>query len=65
MANRFTLAMDAQPTSKELSHVFIKYFGAALVVVGSVFVFSSMYVLGITGTYLGNECFLLQMYIYI
>ncbi|KAI9146317.1 phospholipid methyltransferase-domain-containing protein [Paraphysoderma sedebokerense] len=50
----FTVAMDHQGTSEMLAQDLYQYLGAALVISGNVFVLSSMWRLGITGTYLGD-----------
>jgi phosphatidylethanolamine N-methyltransferase len=38
---------------KELQEPILKYLGAALFLMGNTFVLSSMWALGVTGTYLG------------
>ncbi|KAI8588387.1 phospholipid methyltransferase-domain-containing protein [Geranomyces variabilis] len=50
----FTVAMDHQPTSHLLNHSFIKMYAVASIVIGNILVLSSMYKLGVTGTYLGD-----------
>ncbi|KAJ3021461.1 Phosphatidyl-N-methylethanolamine N-methyltransferase [Thoreauomyces humboldtii] len=50
----FTVAMDHQPKTYLLDHSFVRMYGAASLVVGNVLVLSSMFKLGITGTYLGD-----------
>lgn len=52
--HRFSLALEGQPQWELLSHDGFRVFGYALVVVGGLFVLTSMYQLGITGTYLGD-----------
>jgi methylene-fatty-acyl-phospholipid synthase len=39
----------------ELQAPIFQYIGAGLFVIGNIFVLSSMYVLGVTGTYLGKS----------
>jgi phosphatidylethanolamine N-methyltransferase len=48
----FSKALDSQPKAPFLDKISVV--GYALVIVGSVFVLSSMWALGITGTYLGD-----------
>ncbi|KAJ3189411.1 Phosphatidyl-N-methylethanolamine N-methyltransferase [Gaertneriomyces sp. JEL0708] len=50
----FTVAMDHQPRSQQLDNFYVKIYAALLIAVGNVLVLSSMYKLGITGTYLGD-----------
>ncbi|KAI8826844.1 phospholipid methyltransferase-domain-containing protein [Fimicolochytrium jonesii] len=50
----FTVAMDHQPVTELLDHSFIKMYAVASMAVGNVLVLSSMFKLGITGTYLGD-----------
>ncbi|TPX57354.1 hypothetical protein SpCBS45565_g08232 [Spizellomyces sp. 'palustris'] len=50
----FTVAMDHQPKSHILEHFYVKVYAAISIVIGNVLVLSSMYKLGITGTYLGD-----------
>lgn len=49
----FERALRSQPTMEELELPVFRYLGAGLLLVGNIFVLSSMYKLGITGTYLG------------
>ncbi|KAJ3036113.1 Phosphatidyl-N-methylethanolamine N-methyltransferase [Rhizophlyctis rosea] len=50
----FTLAIDNQPKLKNLDTLPIKASGALLLGLGNVLVLSSMWKLGVTGTYLGD-----------
>ena len=50
----FERALASQPVMKELQEPILHYIGAALFVMGNIFVLSSMWALGVTGTYLGN-----------
>lgn len=52
--------MEQQPQLAELHTPIVKIAGAVLVAVGMLFVVSSMWVLGITGTYLGDYCGILM-----
>lgn len=47
--------MDSFPKSSVICGPIVKSAGLALMILGNVFVLSSMYVLGITGTYLGDH----------
>ncbi|KAK0562285.1 Serine/threonine kinase [Tilletia horrida] len=47
-------ALKAQPTHPLLTKPEVKYAGAALFAAGNLFVLSSMWALGVTGTYLGD-----------
>lgn len=47
-------ALASQPANELLMHPAIKALGALLFVAGQVFVLSSMWALGFTGTYLGD-----------
>lgn len=50
----YKLALDAQPDYPGLQQDWVKVYAAVLFVAGNVLVLSSMYQLGITGTYLGD-----------
>ncbi|AQZ12694.1 OPI3 (YJR073C) [Zygosaccharomyces parabailii] len=50
----FHKALDAQPLSPVLDNPKVKFVGQALVIAGQVLVGTSMWQLGITGTYLGD-----------
>jgi len=50
----FERALASQPAMMELQQPIFKYLGAALFLLGNTFVLSSMWALGITGTYLGD-----------
>ena len=52
--SRFVEAMEAQPTWPALQTPTVEYVSYGLFVVANVLVLSSMWVLGITGTYLGD-----------
>lgn len=47
-------ALKAQPVHTALLHPFVRVVAGVLFVAGSVFVLTSMWALGITGTYLGD-----------
>ncbi|CAG8683986.1 18070_t:CDS:2, partial [Acaulospora morrowiae] len=47
-------AIENQPSLTLLQHDYIKVISAILFIFGNIFVLSSMYALGITGTYLGD-----------
>ena len=49
----FERALASQPAMDDLQGPIFKYIGATLFFLGNLFVISSMYALGITGTYLG------------
>ena len=49
----FERALVSQPAMTDLQLPIFKYIGATLFLLGNLFVISSMYALGITGTYLG------------
>lgn len=51
---RYTQALSLQPTLPILASVEFQYLAVASFVIGSILVVSSMYALGITGTYLGD-----------
>lgn len=51
---RFTAALKTQPVLPALESVLVDVTGYLLLAIGNVLVLSSMYRLGITGTYLGN-----------
>ena len=50
----FERALASQPAMEDLQQPIFIYIGAILFLLGNTFVLSSMYALGITGTYLGN-----------
>ncbi|KAF9165859.1 Phosphatidyl-N-methylethanolamine N-methyltransferase [Actinomortierella ambigua] len=50
----FKVAIDLQPRAECMSALPLQVVGVLLFAVGNVFVLSSMYVLGVTGTYLGD-----------
>ncbi|CAG8684127.1 4241_t:CDS:2, partial [Dentiscutata heterogama] len=50
----YKIALDHQPKSSFLQSDFIKILAALLFFTGNTFVLSSMYTLGITGTFLGD-----------
>ncbi|KAI9092155.1 methylene-fatty-acyl-phospholipid synthase-like protein [Phlyctochytrium arcticum] len=50
----FTVAMDHQPTSRILQSPQITFYAGICIAVGNILVLSSMWKLGITGTYLGD-----------
>lgn len=50
----YDTAIAAQPTHALLDNFVVRSLGQAIFAVGSVFVLSSMWALGITGTYLGD-----------
>lgn len=50
----YAAALAEQPTYEPLTHVAVRALGIALILIGTVLVVSSMWVLGITGTYLGD-----------
>ncbi|KAJ3073663.1 Phosphatidyl-N-methylethanolamine N-methyltransferase, partial [Quaeritorhiza haematococci] len=50
----FTVAIDNQPRHELLDQLPFKAVGALSFVLGNIFVLSSMYKLGVTGTYLGD-----------
>ncbi|RKO89938.1 phospholipid methyltransferase-domain-containing protein [Blyttiomyces helicus] len=50
----FTVALKDQPTLPILEHLLIKIYAGLLVAVGNVLVLTSMFKLGVTGTYLGD-----------
>ncbi|KAN0064312.1 Phosphatidyl-N-methylethanolamine N-methyltransferase [Thecaphora frezii] len=50
----YNLALKDQPTHLLLEHPAVKPFAAGLFLSGNVFVISSMWALGVTGTYLGD-----------
>ncbi|KJE91080.1 hypothetical protein, variant 2 [Capsaspora owczarzaki ATCC 30864] len=52
----FAIAMEAQSTSELLNNALVHAIGAILAGAGVVFVLSSMWMLGVTGTYLGDYC---------
>ncbi|CAG8459010.1 26207_t:CDS:2 [Gigaspora rosea] len=51
---RYKVAIDQQPKSSFLQNDLIKGLAALLFCSGNIFVLSSMYALGVTGTYLGD-----------
>jgi len=51
---RFERALSASPAMAELQNPIFKVVGAVLFGLGNLFVLSSMYALGVTGTYLGT-----------
>ncbi|KAK3805951.1 MAG: phospholipid methyltransferase-domain-containing protein [Linnemannia elongata] len=50
----FKYAVDSQPKAQCMDHWFLQTLACLLFAVGNVFVLSSMWVLGVTGTYLGD-----------
>ncbi|KAG0303638.1 Phosphatidyl-N-methylethanolamine N-methyltransferase [Dissophora globulifera] len=56
----FKIAIDHQPKAECMSMLPIQAFGVLAFIVGNVFVLSSMWVLGVTGTYLGDYCGILM-----
>ncbi|KAF9540960.1 Phosphatidyl-N-methylethanolamine N-methyltransferase [Mortierella hygrophila] len=50
----FKYAVDAQPKAQCMDHWFLQALAYFLFAVGNIFVLSSMWVLGVTGTYLGD-----------
>lgn len=50
----YNQALIKQPINGYLALPFVKYFGGLLIVAGQILVLSSMYALGVTGTYLGD-----------
>ncbi|PWN35540.1 putative OPI3-methylene-fatty-acyl-phospholipid synthase [Meira miltonrushii] len=50
----YNQALSKQPINGYLALPFVKYFGGLLILAGQVLVISSMYALGVTGTYLGD-----------
>ena len=52
---RFERALASQPAMKDLQGPIFHYIGALLVLIGNTLVITSMYALGITGTYLGTK----------
>lgn len=50
----YNQALAKQPINGYLALPFVKYFGGLLILAGQVLVISSMYALGVTGTYLGD-----------
>jgi phosphatidylethanolamine/phosphatidyl-N-methylethanolamine N-methyltransferase len=54
LSGSFKRALAAQPAMTELQMPVFAAVGAILFLAGNIFVLSSMYALGITGTYLGN-----------
>lgn len=54
MMDRYTKALENQPSWAALDHELVRIVAGALFGVGSVSVLSSMYALGVTGTYLGD-----------
>jgi len=52
--HRFERAVASQAAMPELQSPIFQCIGAALFLLGNTFVLSSMYALGITGTYLGT-----------
>merc|ERR1712146_513461 len=52
----YHIALSDQPKVEELDVWFVQGGAYALFIVGAVFVASSMWKLGITGTYLGDHC---------
>lgn len=56
----FEYALREQPTHHLLASPVIKATAAALFIFGQVFVITSIYALGITGTYLGDYCGILM-----
>ncbi|KAF9436614.1 Phosphatidyl-N-methylethanolamine N-methyltransferase [Entomortierella beljakovae] len=50
----FKWAIGFQPTAQCLDHPYIQGLAYVLFIVGNIFVLSSMWVLGVTGTYLGD-----------
>ena len=47
-------ALEDQPVLESLGHIGVQAFAAVLAAVGGIFVVSSMWALGVTGTYLGD-----------
>eukprot|EP01137_Pigoraptor_chileana_P002423 Opistho-2@41252 len=58
--NQFGLAILSQPKLAELDTPVIKYCGGGLIGLGMLFVVSSTWSLGITGTFLGDYCGILM-----
>ena len=52
--HRFERALASQPHLSALSHPLIQTLAYALIITGQLFVWTSIYALGITGTYLGD-----------
>lgn len=52
--SRYNHALSEQPVNAHLLHPAVKVLGGALFAAGNVFVLSSMWALGVTGTYLGD-----------
>ncbi|WFD35516.1 hypothetical protein MCUN1_002374 [Malassezia cuniculi] len=50
----FAAALEEQPSHELLEHRAVRALGASLISVGMILVVSSMWVLGVTGTYLGD-----------
>ncbi|KAI9298677.1 phospholipid methyltransferase [Neoconidiobolus thromboides FSU 785] len=50
----YKLALESQPINPILDNLYIKAIGALLISVGNIFVITSTYKLGITGTFLGD-----------
>ncbi|KAF9141638.1 Phosphatidyl-N-methylethanolamine N-methyltransferase [Mortierella sp. GBA39] len=50
----FKYAIDAQPKAQCMDHWFLQALAYFVFAVGNIFVLSSMWVLGVTGTYLGD-----------
>nr|XP_015215411.1 PREDICTED: phosphatidylethanolamine N-methyltransferase isoform X2 [Lepisosteus oculatus] len=59
-SHSFTMAMNSQPKAELMERSEMFYAGAILVFIGSVFVLSSFYALGFTGTFLGDYFGILQ-----
>lgn len=51
----FKYAIDFQPQADCMRHPAFQGIGIAMFVLGNIYVLSSMWVLGVTGTYLGKE----------
>lgn len=52
---RYTWALDNQPTHPALESPLVQLAAVVLFAVGSTLVLTSMYALGVTGTYLGKQ----------
>lgn len=63
LTKRFERALASQPAMTELQAPAVKYFGAALFLMGNTFVLSSMWALGVTGTYLGSVPYIFYIFL--
>ena len=60
---RFKVALENQPVFLLLDNPVLEWLGLALLAAGNVLVLSSMYRLGITGTYLGKCPFFIAIFL--